>query len=366
MKQQCKLNNSGARVNSEELKVGFSPDILDLGTADATTQQVSPVSRRGAKMKVLMNYRGSYMTAVITCVIIICMLLVIQTPMDEFSEGMCACKDCVRVQSRSAWFNELYDLSIQPLLTRENYVLSGDIYKYWKGLQKNKKESNYTVVVEKMFSLFPDKTQYLDASPKRCRTCAVVGNSGNLKGSRYGHRIDLHDFVIRINMGPTKSYEKDVGSKTTHRFIYPESAVDVENSTYLVLSPFKILDMEWLISAFTTKNITRTYKTVRPSINANRHKVMILHPAFIKYVHEIWLLKRGKYPSTGFLAIIFALHICDQVSTFGFGADQYGNWYHYFEKTSRNLRTGAHSGSFEFDTMMQLYLENKIQVFRGK
>ncbi len=58
-------------------------------------------------------------------------------------------------------------------------------------------------------------------------------------------------------MGPTKGYENDVGSKTTHRFIYPESATDVDNSTYLVLSPFKILDLEWLISAFTTKNITR-------------------------------------------------------------------------------------------------------------
>ncbi|KAL0166902.1 hypothetical protein M9458_038746, partial [Cirrhinus mrigala] len=54
------------------------------------------------------------------------------------------------------------------------------------------------------------------------------------------------------------------------------------------------------------------------------------------------------------------------VSAFGFGADQYGNWYHYFEKTSQKVRTGAHSGSFEFDTMMQLYLENKIQVFRGR
>ncbi|RXN31321.1 CMP-N-acetylneuraminate-beta-galactosamide-alpha-2,3-sialyltransferase 1-like protein [Labeo rohita] len=231
-----------------------------------------------------------------------------------------------------------------------------------QGLQKNKNEGNYEAVVEKLFSLFPDNTQYSDASPKRCRTCAVIGNSGNLKGSRYGHLIDLHDFVIRINMGPTKGYETDVGSKTTHRFIYPESATDVGNSTYLVLTPFKVLDMEWLISAFTTKNITSTYKKVRPSVKANRRKVMILHPAFIKYVHEIWLLKRGKYPSTGSLGIIFALHVCDRVSTFGFGADQYGNWYHYFEKTSHKLRTGAHSGSFEFNTMMQLYLENKIQV----
>ncbi|XP_052389349.1 CMP-N-acetylneuraminate-beta-galactosamide-alpha-2,3-sialyltransferase 1 isoform X2 [Carassius gibelio] len=256
-------------------------------------------------MQVLMHYRGSYLTAVI-CVILFCMLLVFQTPVDEVPEGMCACKDCVRQQTHSVWFNELYDLSVQPLLTQKNYVLSEDIFKFWKGLQKNKREGNYTAVVEKLFSLFPDKTQYSDASPKRCRTCAVIGNSGNLKGSHYGHLIDLHDFVIS------------------------------------------------------------TYKRVRTSIKANRHKVMILHPAFIKYVHETWLLKRAKYPSTGFLAIIFALHVCDQVSTFGFGADQYGNWYHYFEKTSHKIRTGAHSGSFEFDTMMQLYLENKIQVYRGR
>ncbi|CAM4638696.1 unnamed protein product [Leuciscus chuanchicus] len=57
-------------------------------------------------------------------------------------------------------------------------------------------------------------------------------------------------------MGPTKGYEKDVGFKATHQIIYPESAVDVDKSTYLVLSPFKILDMEWLISAFTIKHIT--------------------------------------------------------------------------------------------------------------
>ncbi|XP_050992985.1 CMP-N-acetylneuraminate-beta-galactosamide-alpha-2,3-sialyltransferase 1-like isoform X2 [Labeo rohita] len=264
-------------------------------------------------MSLLMHYRGSCKMAVI-CVIIFCMLLVFHPPVDEVSEVMCACKDCVRQQTHSLWFNELYDLSVEPLLTRENYILREDIYKYWKGLQKNKNEGNYEAVVEKLFSLFPDNTQYSDASPKRCRTCAVIGNSGNLKGSRYGHLIDLHDFVIRINMGPTKGYETDVGSKTTHRFIYPESATDVGNSTYLVLTPFKVLDMEWLISAFTTKNITSTYKKVRPSVKANRRKVMILHPAFIKYVHEIWLLKHGKYPSTGFLSIIFALHVCDRVN----------------------------------------------------
>ncbi len=64
-------------------------------------------------------------------------------------------------------------------------------------------------------------------------------------------------FSFRINKGPTEGYEKDVGSKTTHRIVYPESAMDLDNSTHLVLLPVKILDMQWLISAFTTKNITQ-------------------------------------------------------------------------------------------------------------
>lgn len=52
-------------------------------------------------------------------------------------------------------------------------------------------------------------------------------------------------------------YEQDVGSKTTHRIIYPESAMDMDNSTHMVLIPFKTVDLQWLISVFTTKHIKR-------------------------------------------------------------------------------------------------------------
>uniref|UniRef100_A0A673FQQ0 ST3 beta-galactoside alpha-2,3-sialyltransferase 1 n=1 Tax=Sinocyclocheilus rhinocerous TaxID=307959 RepID=A0A673FQQ0_9TELE len=275
-------------------------------------------------MWLLMHYRGSYMTAVI-CVIIFCTLLAFKTPVDEVSEGMCACKDCVRQQTHSFWFNELYDLSIQPLLTRENYILSEDIYKYWKGLQKNKNEDNYTAVVEKLFSLFPDKMQYSDASPKRCRTCAVVGNSGNLKGS---HMIAFDQVCCQ------------------------DVAVCHHSLPCKVLSPFKILNMEWLISAFTTKKITRYVpsRSLRSSLyiyfNYLCNSRMILHPAFIKYVHEIWLLKcHGRYPSTGFLTLMCALHICDEVNIFGFGATSDGNWHHYFDKTLISYEIGVHMAS---------------------
>ncbi|RXN17018.1 CMP-N-acetylneuraminate-beta-galactosamide-alpha-2,3-sialyltransferase 1-like protein [Labeo rohita] len=218
---------------------------------------------------------------------------------------------CVTDVTRDTWFQNRYDPYAQPLLTKKNCMLSNALYWWWQKLQY-KSRVNYKAVVEMLFGIFPNEEDYSDAGPGRCRTCAVVGNSGNLKGSHYGALIDAHDLVIRINKGPTEGFEQDVGSKTTHRIIYPESAVDMDNSTHLVLIPFKTLDLQWLISVFTTKHIDRTYVPVKPTIKANRDKVMILHPGFLKYIQERWLQKHGRYPSTGFITLIFALHICDQ------------------------------------------------------
>ncbi|XP_050992982.1 CMP-N-acetylneuraminate-beta-galactosamide-alpha-2,3-sialyltransferase 1 [Labeo rohita] len=284
---------------------------------------------------------------------------------DSSRGGLCACDKCVTDLNDKDWFILRFNPTVPFLLNRRNSVLRASVYRWWTALQRESSKVNYTDVVDTLFSLFPDKEHYSDAGPDRCRTCAVVGNSGNLLRSHYGPLIDLHDFVIRINMGPTEGYEKDVGSKTTHRILYPESAVDVDNSTHLVLLPFKIKDMRWLISVFTTKHITHTYTKVRPTINANRDKVMIIHPEFIKYVYESWLQKHGRYPSTGFITLIFALHICDQVDVFGFGAKGDGNWHHYFDKSLTQFSRGPHGGDFENKTMNELLLVNKISMHKG-
>lgn len=42
-------------------------------------------------------------------------------------------------------------------------------------------------------------------------------------------------------------------------------------------------------------------------------KILIYHPAFIKYVFDNWLQGHGRYPSTGILSVIFSLHVCDEV-----------------------------------------------------
>ncbi|KAA0710015.1 CMP-N-acetylneuraminate-beta-galactosamide-alpha-2,3-sialyltransferase 1 [Triplophysa tibetana] len=172
----------------------------------------------------------------------------------------CGCDTCALDRGRTDWFSAHYKPTVHLLLNSSNSVLNTEVFRWWKGLQIVTRVADYTRVVKNLFPLFPDKEHYSDGGPDRCRTCAVVGNSGNLLRSHYGPLIDYNDFVMRINKGPTEGFEKDVGSRTTHRIIYPESSVDMDNSTHLVFFPFKILDMEWLISAFTTKNIIKINK----------------------------------------------------------------------------------------------------------
>lgn len=43
-------------------------------------------------------------------------------------------------------------------------------------------------------------------------------------------------------------------------------------------------------------------------------QVLIYSPTFFKYVFDTWLEGHGRYPSTGFLSLMLAVHICDEVS----------------------------------------------------
>ncbi|KAL6100148.1 st3gal1 [Pungitius sinensis] len=290
-----------------------------------------------------------------------------------FSRGQCACARCVAEaqddgdDDDGSWFAERFNQSVHPLMTRDNSVLTDDTFKWWQWLQAERRPANFSEVVEELFRVIPDEVLYADAGPKRCRTCAVVGNSGNLKGAQYGALIDSFEFVVRMNQAPTAGFEGDVGSKTTHHVMYPESAKDLDNTTRLVLIPFKTLDLQWIISALTTGTIKHTYAPVASRIKANKDKVLIYSPTFFKYVFETWLEGHGRYPSTGFLSLMLAVHICDQVSVFGFGADQYGNWHHYWEESNLSgafRHTGVHDADREYNVTLQLADKHKITLFR--
>ncbi|CAL8389308.1 unnamed protein product [Arctogadus glacialis] len=158
----------------------------------------------------------------------------------------------------------------------------------------------------KVFEIFPQQESFMDSSPDRCRTCAVVGNSVNLLGSHYGPLIDLHDVIMR------------------------------------------------------------TYRRMKSTVKANQGLVKVLHPGFIQYVHENWLGKEGRYPSTGFMGVVLAMHICDEVSVFGFGADKDGNWRHYWEELqNKHYGTGPHGGGQEYKRILELAEKQKLNFYKG-
>uniref|UniRef100_A0A3Q2UNN0 CMP-N-acetylneuraminate-beta-galactosamide-alpha-2,3-sialyltransferase 1 n=1 Tax=Fundulus heteroclitus TaxID=8078 RepID=A0A3Q2UNN0_FUNHE len=259
------------------------------------------------------------------------------------NKGPCGCEKCFSKDDKLLMSS--LNHSIEPFLSATT-KLSEDIFQWWKVSYYHQNFGRITI--------FPPVIDLGKACSARCRTCAVVGNSVNLKGSSYGRLIDYQDIVIRMNFAPVKGYEKDVGTKTTYRVMYPESAMDLDNSTHLVLFPFKIQDLDWLIKAFTT------------GFSGSTALNKVINPAFMKYSHKVWLEGKGTYPSTGFMTLILALHVCDEVHVFGYGADSDGNWSHYFEVlTNKNLKTGPHPGNHEYNILQQLANEKTVQLYKG-
>ncbi|XP_078802821.1 ST3 beta-galactoside alpha-2,3-sialyltransferase 8 isoform X2 [Oryzias latipes] len=283
-------------------------------------------------------------------------------------QRQCGCSgSCVSELGGSDWFRKRYDPKQEPLLAENISGVEPAALQWWLGLQRSGGDVTLEDVMSQMFQVISPPS--LDTKPlrSRCRSCAVVGNSGNLRESGHGERIDSHSFVIRMNKALTRGFEKDVGNRTTHHFLYPESAVDVDGGVSLVLLPFKLRDLEWLTSALSTGHIKTTYMRVKERIQADKDKVLVVNPAFFKYVHDRWTEHHGRYPSTGMLAIVFALHVCDQVSVFGYGADREGNWHHYWEKNRHAgafRKTGVHNADFETEIIQQLAIEGKITLHR--
>ncbi|XP_078093122.1 CMP-N-acetylneuraminate-beta-galactosamide-alpha-2,3-sialyltransferase 2-like isoform X2 [Mustelus asterias] len=282
-------------------------------------------------------------------------------------KNTCGCEMCISDQGISHWFDKRFNSSIQPQLTSDNDNIPQQILLWWLGLQSRNQKLN--IVHSKLFEAMPKSDPSETNHSCHCRTCALVGNSGNLKGSNYGQLIDSQDFVIRMNRAVTKGHESDVGKRTTHHFMYPESAKDLEPNVHLILVPFKPQDLLWFTNVLSNRKHILIYRRVKSHIKADRDKISIFHPTFFKYIHDEWTEHHGRYPSTGMLALIFGLHICDQLSVFGYGMDKKGNWHHYWENNQLAGAfhvTGVHNATFETHVIRQLAEIGKIRLYRGR
>ncbi|KAF6101254.1 ST3 beta-galactoside alpha-2,3-sialyltransferase 1 [Phyllostomus discolor] len=201
-----------------------------------------------------------------------------------YSHRPCTCARCLSQRGVSPWFDERFNWSVQPLLTAQNALLEDSTYSWWLKLQREKRPSDLNDTLKMLFRVVPGNVDpLLQKKSQGCRRCAVVGNSGNLRGSEYGSQIDGHDFVLRMNKAPTAGFEVDVGSKTTHHLMYPESFRELAHNVSMVLVPFKILDLEWVVSATTTGTISHTYVPVPAKIKVKKDQILIYHPAFMKW-----------------------------------------------------------------------------------
>ncbi|XP_053100942.1 CMP-N-acetylneuraminate-beta-galactosamide-alpha-2,3-sialyltransferase 2-like isoform X2 [Hemicordylus capensis] len=228
----------------------------------------------------------------------------------------CNCNRCTEL-SNLDWFCERFDTSVNCLLTLENSEIPSGVLQWWLKLQRSNDGSQLQEIIKDLFDILPSPATGVE-DIVQCGTCAVVGNSGRLRGSKYGEKIDSHNFVLRMNTAQTAGFEEDVGARTTHHFMYPESAMNLGPDIHLVLVPFKPLDLKWLASAFSSGEIWRTYRRVKPFLKADKSKVLILNPVFLKYIQDKWTMHYGRYPSTGFITLIFAIHTCTQ-TTMGTG-----------------------------------------------
>lgn len=272
----------------------------------------------------------------------------------------CSCDQCL--PDNSPCFKGMLTNVPELFLSKEHGINEVD-FKWWKGVQGEKRNLTfYNETVKRVFEMFPSFPTLLGPHPDRCRSCAVVGNSGTLRGSHFGPLIDRHNIVVRVNRGRTEGFEEDVGAKTTHRVMYPESKIQLDNSTHLLFFPFKTNDFIWLMDHFRPDS----NGAMKPGRIANKDLVSILNPAFMRYVHRVWLRKVGHYPSTGFMALALSTFFCDEVNVFGFGADINGNWDHYYEiLRNKNLKTGGHPGSTEYTTIEEFHNMKIIQFFKA-
>uniref|UniRef100_A0A8D0HYV9 CMP-N-acetylneuraminate-beta-galactosamide-alpha-2,3-sialyltransferase 4 n=2 Tax=Sus scrofa TaxID=9823 RepID=A0A8D0HYV9_PIG len=183
----------------------------------------------------------------------------------------------------------------------------------------------------------------------KCRRCVVVGNGHRLRNSLLGEAINKYDVVIRLNNAPVAGYEGDVGSKTTMRLFYPESAhfnpkVEDNPDTLLVLVAFKAMDFHWIESILSDKKRVRKGFWKQPPLiwDVNPKQIRILNPFFMEIAADKLLRlpmqqphKIKQKPTTGLLAITLALHLCDLVHIAGFGypdAQNKKESIHYYEQ----------------------------------
>ncbi|NXI36177.1 SIA7A sialyltransferase, partial [Galbula dea] len=311
------------------------------------------------------------------------------------------CSESVKAKAaKSGWLRDLFLPNI-VLFTDRRYFSDSE----WERLEHfvppyGFMELNYSLVKEVMSLLPPNPHQQLllansNSSMPRCISCAVVGNGGILNNSGMGQEIDSHDYVFRVSGAVIKGYENDVGTKTS---FYGFTA-------YSLVASLQILgrrgfsnipqgkhvryihflegrrDYEWLKALLLNRNIRKGFLNhygQRPrerfSEDFTMGRYLVVHPDFLRYMKNRFLKSKSLgqpywrlyRPTTGAFLLLTALHLCDQVSAYGYiteGHERFSD--HYYDKTWKRLVFYVnHDFNLEKQVWKKLHDENIMKLYQ--
>ncbi|XP_041719624.2 alpha-N-acetylgalactosaminide alpha-2,6-sialyltransferase 2 isoform X1 [Coregonus clupeaformis] len=282
---------------------------------------------------------------------------------EEKLEGLCPLRKAVK---KDDFFRLRFNFKVPVLQWTGSFSHSewGRLEKYmppygWKDLPQDVVRSTLALLNDSSSSRLFERRW-----PDQCVRCAVVGNGGILRGSKQGRAIDSHHFVFRVNGAITKHFEEDVGTKTS---FYGFTTNTMKNSLKFyrkdgftkvprgrrgryIFIPSNERDYVMMSAAIQGLTVTSghdkgdwpsQYFGFKPPV---QHFKM-LHPDFITYVTQRFLksplLKYSQLymPSTGALMLLTALHMCDQVSAYGFITKNFADFSdHYYDAVKQPLR----------------------------
>ncbi|XP_070595945.1 alpha-N-acetylgalactosaminide alpha-2,6-sialyltransferase 1 isoform X2 [Erythrolamprus reginae] len=311
------------------------------------------------------------------------------------------CPDSLRNKAaKSDWLHDIFLPNITLFMDRSHFSDSE-----WKRLDHfappfGFMELNYSLVKE-VISMLPSKLYHRhilfgrnNSQASKCITCAVVGNGGILNNSRMGKEIDSHDYVFRVSGAVIKGYEEDVGTRTSFygftAYSLVTSIMILGNRGFKKIPAGKEIkylhflegarDYEWLKALLLNINVRKgflDYYGPRPRDkfdNFNLDQYFVIHPDFLRYTKNRFLKSKSLEkpywriyrPTTGAFLLLTALHLCDQVSAYGFITEGYQNYSdHYFDKERKRLIFYTnHDFDLERKVWKQLHDANIMKLYQ--
>ncbi|XP_072169647.1 alpha-2,8-sialyltransferase 8B-like [Diadema setosum] len=229
-----------------------------------------------------------------------------------------------------------------------------------------------------IYDLFPETGPF--SENKTFRSCAVVGNSGSLLGSKCGKEIDSSDFVMRCNLPKLEPFKDDAGVRSNLTTLNPsmvgrvyKKVRDDANKEKLLRDLSSYHGFIWMPCLVIGGNFGYFAKVVEAT-KGHEPPVLCGHPEHFKYAGTFWTERAHiRWTSSGFYLVTLAIQLCDEVNLFGFWPfpvrynqdEEIPVPYHYYDKLSNAFAKSHHTMDKEFSLLVQLHNLGVIKLHVG-